>query len=73
MVNIFGNNRKGLGEILNRSVPAQRGVMEKEVTVDATKVRSKIKTLENAGYRVLGVSHGDTKRKKIWFIIRDGF
>jgi len=60
-------------ELLRRSIKATCGVMEREVTVLASKVSGAITKLKAAGYRVIGTSYGKEKAKKIWFILRGGF
>lgn len=55
-------------DILARSVGATCGISEREVTVATRNMEKTITKLKNAGFHIIGTSHGKTPTKKIWFI-----
>ncbi len=55
-------------DILSRSIPATCGISEREVTVATQNMDKAIRKLKNAGFHIIGTSHGKTPTKKIWFI-----
>ena len=71
MVNFFGRNqtnKQDIKAILHKSIAAQCGITEREVTVPSEKVSSTISKLKSSGYSIVGTSYGKTKTKKVWFV-----
>lgn len=60
-------------KIIDKSQRAVCGITEREVTVPKERVTKTIRLLEASGYHVVGISYGDTRMKKIWFILRSSF
>ena len=60
-------------DILKQSNKAICGFMEREVTVPTSRVSSTINKLKKEGFVIIGISYGNTKFKKIWFIRAGGF
>ncbi len=66
------SGKNGVKDILARSHPATCGVTEREIITPKGDVAKTIRRLSSAGFYVIGTSHGQTLRKKIWFIRRGG-
>jgi len=65
-------NQKGIKGLLARSHKATCGITEREVVVPRQMAPRRIAQLKQAGFYVIGTSHGQTPTKKIWFIRRGG-
>ena len=71
---MFSTNKKDrssngltVEDIVRRSSQASCGLTEREVTVKSENVASTIKKLKARGFFVVGVSHGNSRTKKVWF------
>lgn len=62
-----------LRDLISRSSKATCGIMEREVIVKSENMGKRIRQLKDAGFVIVGTSHGDTRMKKIWFIRAGGF
>ena len=57
-------------DLLARSQRAICGATERELTVKTKLKGIAIRRLRAAGYRIVGISYGDSETTKIWFVNR---